>query len=149
MTDHSKPVKTQNHRSDGENLLNMRCMIISNHTGIAALKTHFVQCKCSNQRVEGGGTNSKVSTFRVQKKKLPREQIRFLSCIALAFTKSFAYLVSRLRSWFVFSPRETNKPTTRQTSDAKDFVNANAMQEKTSAPRVRKTSSSPVSELSR
>ena len=149
MTDHSKPIKTQNHRSDGKNLLNMRCMIISNQTGIAALKTHFVQCKCSNQRVEGGGTNSKVSTFRVQKKNYLASRSGFSLAQLLAFTKSFAYLVSRLRSWFVFSPRETNKPTMRLTSDANDFVNANAMQEKTSAPRVRKTSSSPVSELSR
>ena len=43
----------------------------------------------------------------------------------LAFTKSFAWLVCRVRYWFLFTPREKwgNKLTTQQTSHANDFVN--------------------------
>ena len=84
--------------------------------------------------------------FQRPKTKHPASRSGFSLAWLLVFTKSFAYLVSRLRSWFVFSPRETNKPTMRLTSDANDFVNANVCKKKSSAPRLRKRSSSPVSE---
>ena len=105
-------------------------MIISNQTGIAALKTHFVQCKCSNQRVEGGGANSKVSTFRVQKKITSRaDQVSLLHGFQRLQSRSRRQSVAYVVGSF-FTPQETNKPTMPLTSDANDFVNANAIQEK-------------------
>ena len=58
---------------------------------------------------------------------VPCEQ-RFLFCIPLlASTKSLTSLVHGREVGLFFSVQGENKPTTRLTSDANDFVNAKAL----------------------
>ena len=51
-------------------------------------------------------------------------ELRFFSCIALAFTKSFASLVSLIVGLFVSCGKITNQLHRRLTRHANDFVNA-------------------------